>query len=130
MVSSLPRLAADVETRCQEALCRVEQVGKASRPFKYADALKAAQGGSASIDQLMADKAKPEELVQPERKKVLDPGWKDATADECVIPKATGRHDHGRPAKLTGTAPPATSRVRALNLSPRQGKALHSLRAV
>lgn len=36
------------------------------KPFKHADALKAAQTGSARIDQLMADAAKPEEPAQPE----------------------------------------------------------------
>ena len=66
-MSSLPRLAADVETRRQEALSRVEQAEKAlAEPFKHADALKAAQANSARIDQLMADAAKPEEHAQPE----------------------------------------------------------------
>jgi hypothetical protein len=38
-VSSLPKLAADVEARRQEALSRVEQAEKAlAEPFKHADA--------------------------------------------------------------------------------------------
>jgi hypothetical protein len=66
-VSSLPRLAAEVEARRQEALSRVEQAEKAlAEPFKHADALKAAQANSARIDQLMADAAKPEQQAQPE----------------------------------------------------------------
>lgn len=61
-VASLPRLAAEVESRRQEALSRVEQAEKAlAEPFKHAGALKAAQANSARIDQLMADAAKPEE---------------------------------------------------------------------
>lgn len=66
-VSSLPRLAADVEARRQEALSRVEQVEKAlAEPFKHTDALKVAQANSARIDQLMADAAKPEEQPDSE----------------------------------------------------------------
>ena len=73
-VSSLPRLAADVETRRQEALTRIEQADKAlAEPFKHADALKAAQANSARIDQLMADAAKPEEPPQPESDPEIDP---------------------------------------------------------
>jgi hypothetical protein len=66
-VSSLPKLAADVEGRRQEALTNVEQADKAlAEPFKHADALKAAQAESARIQQLMADAAKPEEPTKPE----------------------------------------------------------------
>ncbi|BCW42732.1 hypothetical protein StoSoilB3_42670 (plasmid) [Arthrobacter sp. StoSoilB3] len=73
-VSSLPRLAADVETRRQEALTRIEQADKAlAEPFKHADALKAAQTNSARIDQLMADASKPEEQPQPETAPEIDP---------------------------------------------------------
>jgi hypothetical protein len=61
-VASLPRLAADVEARRQEALSRVEQAEKAlAEPFKHAAALKAAQTNSARIEQLMAEAAKPEQ---------------------------------------------------------------------
>ncbi|MET3952546.1 2Fe-2S iron-sulfur cluster binding domain-containing protein [Arthrobacter sp. UYEF36] len=46
---------------------RVEQADKAlAEPFQHAGALKAAKAGSARIDQLMADAAKPEEPAQPE----------------------------------------------------------------
>ncbi|ACL42491.1 helicase domain protein (plasmid) [Pseudarthrobacter chlorophenolicus A6] len=73
-VASLPRLAADVEARRQEALSRVEQADKAlAEPFKHAAALKAAQANSARIDQLMADAAKPEEQAQPEPPAEIDP---------------------------------------------------------
>jgi len=73
-VSSLPRLIADVDGRRQEALSRVEQAEKAlAEPFKYADALKAARGESARIDQLMADAAKPEEPEKPEPAAEIDP---------------------------------------------------------
>jgi hypothetical protein len=73
-VSSLPRLIADVDGRRQEALSRVEQAEKAlAEPFKYVDALKAARGESARIDQLMADAAKPEEPEKPELPAEIDP---------------------------------------------------------
>jgi hypothetical protein len=73
-VSSLPKLAADVEGRRQEALTHVEQAEKAlAEPFKHADALEAAQGESARIDQLMADAARPEEPAQPEPPVETDP---------------------------------------------------------
>lgn len=73
-VSSLPRLAVDVETRRQEALTRIEQADKAlAEPFKHAAALKAAQTNSARIDQLMADAAKPAEETQPEAAPESDP---------------------------------------------------------
>ncbi|WP_240987098.1 helicase-related protein [Arthrobacter sp. Soil736] len=72
-VSSLPRLAADVDGRRQEALSRVEQADKAlSEPFKYAEGLKDALANSARIDQLMADAAKPEE-PEPQPATGLDP---------------------------------------------------------
>ena len=46
-VSSLPRLAADAETRRQEGLTRIEQADEAlAAPFKHADALKAAQAST------------------------------------------------------------------------------------
>ncbi|MFK4637788.1 hypothetical protein [Paenarthrobacter histidinolovorans] len=73
-VSSLPRLAADVETRRQEALTRIEQADKALvEPFKRAEALKAAQTNSPRIDQLMAEASKPEEQTQPEAAPEVDP---------------------------------------------------------
>lgn len=73
-VSSLPKLAADVEGRRQEALAHVEQAEKAlAEPFKHADTLKAAQADSARINQLMADAAKPEEPAQPEPPAEIDP---------------------------------------------------------
>jgi hypothetical protein len=73
-VSSLPKLAADVEARRQEALSRVEQAEKAlAEPFKHAEALKAAQANSARIDQLMADASKPEEPSQKEPAMEIDP---------------------------------------------------------
>lgn len=73
-VSSLPKLAADVEGRRQEALTNVEQAEKAlAEPFKHADALKTAQADSARINQLMADAAKPEEPAQPEPPVETDP---------------------------------------------------------
>ncbi|MCD5342782.1 helicase [Arthrobacter sp. AK04] len=73
-VSSLPRLAADVEARRQDALSRVEQAEKAlAEPFKHADALKAAQANSVRIEQLMSDAAKPEERPQPEPITEIDP---------------------------------------------------------
>ncbi|WP_314324281.1 helicase-related protein [Paenarthrobacter ilicis] len=73
-VSSLPRLAADVETRRQEALTRIEQADKAlAEPFKHAAALKAAQANMARIDQIMADASKPEEQPQPEAAPEVDP---------------------------------------------------------
>lgn len=65
-VSSLPRLAADVETRRQEALTRIEQADKAlAEPFKHAAALKAAQDNTERVDQLMADASKPEDKHSP-----------------------------------------------------------------
>lgn len=73
-VASLPRLAADVDARRQEALSRVEQAEKAlAEPFKHADALKAAQANSARIDQLMAEAAKPEQPAQEEPATETDP---------------------------------------------------------
>jgi hypothetical protein len=73
-VSSLPRLAADVEARRQEALSRVEQAEKAlAEPFKHADALKAAQANSARIDQITAEAVKPEEQARPEPPAEIDP---------------------------------------------------------
>lgn len=73
-VSSLPRLAADVEQRRQQALSRVEQAEKAlAEPFKHAEALKAAQANSARIDQLMADAAKPDQPAQEEPTTEIDP---------------------------------------------------------
>ncbi|UUL78010.1 hypothetical protein NG819_21540 (plasmid) [Pseudarthrobacter sp. Fe7] len=73
-VASLPRLAADVEARRQEALSRVEQAEKAlAEPFKHADALKAAQRNSARIEQLMAEAAKPEQQQQAEPPAGRDP---------------------------------------------------------
>ncbi|QSZ52760.1 hypothetical protein RI444_18360 [Paenarthrobacter sp. AT5] len=73
-VSSLPRLAADVETRRQEALNCIEQADKAlAEPFKHAEALKTAQANSARIDQLMADAAKPDEPQQSESATEVDP---------------------------------------------------------
>ncbi|MFJ4230029.1 helicase-related protein, partial [Paenarthrobacter nicotinovorans] len=73
-VSSLPRLAVDVETRRQEALARIEQADKAlAEPFKHAEALKAARADSARIDQLMADAAKSDEPPQSETAPEIDP---------------------------------------------------------
>lgn len=73
-VSSLPKLAADVEARRQEALTHIEQADKAlAEPFKHADALTAAQVDSARINQLMADAAKPEEPAQPGPEVEIDP---------------------------------------------------------
>lgn len=73
-VSSLSRLAADVETRRQEALTRIEQADKAlAEPFKHTAALKAAQTNTARIDQLMADAAKPDEPQEPETTPQSDP---------------------------------------------------------
>ncbi|MET3952838.1 helicase-related protein [Arthrobacter sp. UYEF36] len=73
-VSSLPKLAADVEARRQEALTHVDQADKAlAEPFKHADALKAAQTESTRINQLMAEAAKPEEPAQPEPPAEIDP---------------------------------------------------------
>jgi len=73
-VSSLPKLAADVEGRRREALTHVEQADKAlAEPFKHADTLKAAQADAARINQLMADAAKPEEPAQPEPQADIDP---------------------------------------------------------
>ncbi len=57
---------------------RVEQADKAlAEPFKYADALNAAQTDSTRIDQLMADAAKPEEPAQPEPAAEVDPRMED-----------------------------------------------------
>jgi hypothetical protein len=73
-VSSLPKLAADVEKRRQEALTRVAQADKAlAEPFKHTDGLKAAQADSARINQLMADAAKPEPPAQPGPPAEIDP---------------------------------------------------------
>lgn len=73
-VASLPRLAADVEARRQEALSRVEQAEKAlAEPFKHAEALKAVQANSTRIDQLMADAAKPEQPAREETATEIDP---------------------------------------------------------
>ena len=73
-VSSLPRLAADIEGRRQEALSRVEQADQAlAEPFKYADALKTARQETARIDQLMADAAKPTAPTEPQPTTDLDP---------------------------------------------------------
>ncbi|MFF1831123.1 helicase-related protein [Paenarthrobacter sp. NPDC058040] len=73
-VSSLPRLAADVETRRQDALTRIDQADKAlAEPFKHAEALKTAQANTARIDQLIADTAKPEEPVRSEAGPNIDP---------------------------------------------------------
>lgn len=43
-----------------------KQIKALAEPFKRADALKAAETGSARIDQLVADAAKPEEPAPPE----------------------------------------------------------------
>lgn len=73
-VSSLPKLAADVEARRQEALIHVEQAEKTvAEPFKHAEALKEAQADSARINQLMVDATKPEETAPSEDPADIDP---------------------------------------------------------
>ncbi len=63
-ISSLPKLAADVEERRTEALTRIEQADKAlAEPFKHADALKTAKAEISRIDQLMAEASKPGEAT-------------------------------------------------------------------
>ncbi|AMB41652.1 MULTISPECIES: hypothetical protein [Paenarthrobacter] len=92
-VSSLPRLAADVETRHPEALTRIVQADKAlAEPFKHAEALKAAQANSARIDQLMADATRPVEPARTESRPEVDPRLEQMRR---VIPATTGLRSPG-----------------------------------
>ncbi len=86
----MPRLAADIEVRRQEALTRIEQADKAlAEPFKHADPLKAAQANTARIDQLMADASKPVEPPQTESEPEPAPG-ENAATHGGIIPTKTG----------------------------------------
>lgn len=81
-VSSLPRLAADVEERRREALSRVEQADRAlAEPFKQAEALKTAQADSAHIDQLMADAANQRNQPNPKNQ----PGQSTPGSKKCIV---------------------------------------------
>jgi hypothetical protein len=114
-VSSLPRLAAEVDARRQEALSRVEQADKAlSEPFKRADALKAAQTNSARIDQLMADARNPAEQAQHESTKEVAPA-RNATTPETSFPQ--------QPSTSVATATDAQQRIpnSAANNKPNTG---------
>jgi hypothetical protein len=72
-VASLPKLAADVENRRQEAIARIGQAEKAlAEPFKHAGALKAAQADAARIDQLMADATQKTEFLEAPAATELD----------------------------------------------------------
>ena len=66
-VNFLPKLAANVEQRRQEANTHIEQADKAlAEPFKHAEALNAAQANSARIEQLMTAAAKAEQTTPEE----------------------------------------------------------------
>ncbi|MDJ0321957.1 helicase-related protein [Pseudarthrobacter sp. PS3-L1] len=100
-VSSLPRLASDVEARRQEALSRISQADTAlTEPFKHAESLKAAQVDTARISQLMADTAKPEEAAKEEAEIEVDPR----------LARQQRLHQASFPQKASpGTAPTASS---------------------